>query len=135
MDTAAKILIVGGVLNLAYGFITGFFMVAIRQQQPVVPKYLTLAHMGPLMQGPMLLSLVIALNLSPLTPAVESAAAILLVAGSICLAAKDTLNWVQSVLDEFRERPTAGVILGALSVITSTIGLIIVMAGVWQGLF
>lgn len=134
MDTAAKILIVGGILNLAYGFITGFFMGAIRQNQPTVPKYLTLAHTGPLMQGPMLLGLVLALDLSPLWLTVEMAAAILLVVGSVALAAKDTLNWRQRVDDEFQERPVIGIILGAISVITSTVGLTIVLVGVVQGL-
>ena len=134
METAAKILIVGGVLNLTYGFLTGFFMGVIRQQQPAVPKYLTLAHTGPLMQGPMLLSLVFALELSPLTPTVETAAALLLVVGSVALAAKDTLNWRQDVHDEFQERPKMAMILGGLSVITSTVGLIIVILGVVQGL-
>lgn len=134
MSPAEKILIVGGIVNLAYGFLTGFFMGVIRQREPVVPKYLTLAHTGPLMQGPMLLGLVFALQLSPLAPSLEFAAASLLVVGSFFLAAKDTLNWLQQVQDEFRERPTIGMVLGSLSVLTATVGLLIILVGVFQGL-
>ena len=58
METAAKILIVGGILNLAYGFLTGVFLAGARKKAPTASKYLILAHTGPLMQGPMLLEFV-----------------------------------------------------------------------------
>jgi len=86
------------------------------------------------MQGPMLLSLVFALNLSPLSTSTESLAAWLLVAGSVFLAAKDTLYWAQGIKDEFQERPLSGVVLGSLSVLSSTLGLAILVFGVFQGL-
>ena len=134
MSSAEKILIVGGIVNLAYGFLTGFSMGVIRQREPVVPKYLTLAHTGPLMQGPMLLGLVFALQLSTLSPVLELVASCLLVAGSFFLATKDTWNWLRGIEDEFREKPTIGMILGGLSVFTATAGLLIMLIGVWQGL-
>ena len=130
MTTAERILIVGGVLNLAYAFVTGFILSAIRMKRPEAPKYLMLAHMGPLMQGAMLLGLVWAVQMSSLLESIEAWAAGLLVAGSLFLGAKDTVNWRQGVQDEFKEMPRVGMILGALSVLTATAGLFIIVVGV-----
>ena len=134
MTSAMKFLIVGGVINLAYSFLTGFILAAIRQKQPQPPKYLMFAHTGPLMQGAMLLGLVFAFQLSTIADSVEFWSATLLVIGSLLLAAKDTLNWIQHVEDEFRQRPPLGTILGTLSVLASTIGLIIIIVGVFSSL-
>jgi hypothetical protein len=133
MEIAAKILIVGGVLNLAYSFLTGFLLANTRRRSPAASKYLVFAHVGPLMQGPMLLSLVFAVILSPLPTGVKALAASLMVAESVFLAAKDTLNWVQGVKDEFVERPP-GVVLGGISVLLGMGGLLILIIGVFQGL-
>ena len=130
MEIAAKILIVGGVLNLAYGFVTGFLIARIRMGSPTVPKYLMLAHTGPFMQGAMLLGLNFALIMSTLSDDIEQIAAFLLVLGSALLALKDTLNWLASVEDEFSEKPTGIMELGAASVLCSTIGMVIVLYGV-----
>lgn len=135
MESAAKILIVGGVLHYAYSFIMGAFMGVIRQSEPTVPRYLTLTHVGAFMNGSMLLATTIALEMSPLAEGTETWAAILLVAGAALLALKDTVNWVLKVEDEFREkRRPYGKVLGGLSVLASTIGLIIVIIGVLRGL-
>ena len=133
MEIAAKILIVGGVLNLAYGFLTGIFLGKERSSKPTAPKYLVFAHVGPLMQGPALLGLVFAVNLSPLSPGIETIAAWLLVASSAFLAAKDTLNWVLGVKDEFQNRPTLGFILGTISALLAIPGLVILIVGVFRG--
>lgn len=58
MTLAEQILVLGGIINLVYGFITGFILAAIRQKKVEAPKYLMFAHIGPLMQGAMLLGLV-----------------------------------------------------------------------------
>jgi hypothetical protein len=134
MDSAAKILIIGGVLNLAYGLFTGFFLAKERMNRPEAPKYLIFAHVGPLMQGPMLLSLVFAINFSPLSSRTESLAAWLLVAGSMFLATKDTFYWIQGIRDEFAQRPPSGIVLGSLSAISSTLGLAILVFGIFRGL-
>ena len=65
METAAKIVIVGGVLNLAYSFVKGFLLAHARRTSPLASKYPVFVHVGPLMQGPMLLGLVFAVTLSP----------------------------------------------------------------------
>jgi hypothetical protein len=95
METAAKIVIVRGVLNLAYSFVTGFLLAHTRRMSPTTSKYLVFTHVGPLMQGPMQLSLVFAVTLSPQPALVKTLAASLMVAESAFLAVKDTLNWVQ----------------------------------------
>lgn len=130
METAAKILIVGGVLNLAYGFITGFIIGRIRMGSPTVSKYLMTAHTGTFMQGSMLLGLNFALAMSELSTDVEQAAAFLLVLGSITLALKDTLNWLANVEDEFSERASGITELTIASVLCSTVGFVIILFGV-----
>jgi hypothetical protein len=134
VDTAEKVLIVGGVLNLAYGFVTGFLLAGIRMRGPESPKYLTLAHIGPLMQGPMLLALVFAVQLSTLSGSLETVAASLVVAGSALLAVGDTSNWLQGIKDAPTERPPLGTLLTAGSVVASTAGLAVLIAGVFGGL-
>jgi hypothetical protein len=128
MSTAGKILIMGGVLNLAYGFLTGVFMSRVRRREPSVSKYLSLAHMGPLMWCPILLAMVIAVNFANLPVALAVAAAVLLVSGSFLLDAKDTINWLQGVTDEFVEHPP-GFVMGGVSGVAAAAGLLIVIVG------
>jgi hypothetical protein len=127
-------LVVGGVLNLAYSFVTGFLLANTRRTKPYASRYLVFAHVGPLMQGPMLLGLVFAVTLSPQPALVKTLAASLMVAESGFLAAKDTLNWGQRVKDEFVERPPGGIVLGGISVLLGVVGLLIFMVGIVQGL-
>lgn len=130
MTFAEELLVLGGVINLVYGFITGFVLAVIRQKQAVAPKYLMFAHIGPLMQGAMLLGLVFAVQMSTLADGVETAGAALLVVGALLLATKDTINWWQTTGDEFREKPVLGLAIGTLSVLTSSAGLLILTIGV-----
>ena len=130
MTFAEELLVLGGVINLIYGFITGFILAVIRQKQAVAPKYLMFAHIGPLMQGAMLLGLVFAVQMSTLADGVETAGAALLVVGALLLATKDTINWWQTIGDEFREKPVLGLAIGTLSVLTSSAGLLILTIGV-----
>ncbi len=130
MTFAEDLLVLGGVINLIYGFITGFILAVIRQKQAVAPKYLMFAHIGPLMQGAMLLGLVFAVQMSTLADGVETAGAALLVVGALLLATKDTINWWQTIGDEFREKPVLGLAIGTLSVLTSSAGLLILTIGV-----
>ena len=130
MTFAEELLVLGGVINLVYGFITGFVLAVIRQKQAVAPKYLMFAHIGPLMQGAMLLGLVFAVQMSTLADGVETAGATLLVVGALLLATKDTINWWQTIGDEFREKPVLGLAIGTLSVLTSSAGLLILTIGV-----
>jgi hypothetical protein len=130
MTLAEQILVLGGIINLVYGFITGFMLAVIRQRQPVAPKYLMFAHTGPLMQGAMLLGLVFAVQMAQLSPGVENAGAALLTVGALLLAIKDTVNWWQTIGDEFGEKPILGLVLGMVSVLASSVGLLILAVGV-----
>jgi hypothetical protein len=127
MEPAARILIVGGILNLVWGYVTGFFLSSVRTRAPEASKYLNLAHVGPLMWGPILLGLAVAVPLSH--TGLETLAAWLLVAASAVLDLKDTLNWLQGIRDEFLERPP-GFYLGAVSALLGGVGLAILTAGV-----
>ena len=133
METAAKVLIVGGVLNLAYGVITGLVLTNVRSRSPEAPRYLTLAHVGPLMQGPMLLGLALATGLSSLAGGLETTAAWLLVAGSAGIAAGDTLNWLGGAGDAFAERPP-GFFTQAAGGVATGVGVLILVIGVFRGL-
>jgi hypothetical protein len=133
METAAKVLIVGGMLNLGYGAITGLIISRLRSRSPEVPRFLTLAHIGPLMQGPMLLGIAVATGLSALPSGLEATAAWLLVGGSVGIAGGDTLLWLGRAKDAFAERPPA-FFLQALGGILTGAGIAIMIAGVFKGL-
>lgn len=133
MDYAAKVLVVGGLLNLTYAAITGVLISRVRATNPTVPRHLTLAHTGPLMQGTMLLALVVAFSLSTLASGLESLAAWLFVGGSVLVAAGDTLLWLDNTVDSFAERPP-GFYLQALGGPLIAVAIVITLIGVIKGL-
>ena len=105
ITAAEKVLIVGGVLNLAYGVLLGYPITVTRAKgAPATPKYLMAAHIGTLLHAAVLLGLVWAAWLSALGPGWLEVAAWLVVASSALVAAKDTLNWLTAVQDEFSEK-------------------------------
>lgn len=128
-DLADRLLIFGAVANLAYGFLTGFLLGKVRETR-AAPRYLTLAHTGPLMQAAMLFGLVFALKISALPSWAECTAAALFVLGSALIAARDTANWAQGVEDEFIEKPNLGTRLGLFGALASTVGLGIIIVGI-----
>jgi hypothetical protein len=134
MDTASKLLVLGGVLNLVYGLLTGIPASVIRSKQPTYSKYLRLVHVGALLWCPTLISLSVAVALSPLDATLELVAAGLMVAASVLLDAKDTLNWLMKVQDEFAEKPALPLLLGGLSSLASLVGAVILTIGVLQAL-
>lgn len=134
MEMAAKILIVGAVFNLAWGTVTGAVLANVRRSSEHASRYLVSAHVGPYMQGAMLLGLVIALNLSSLNAGLENIATALLVTSSVLLAVKDTFNWLVGVKDEFAERPVFSRSLGLIAFAIFIPGLAIVIIGVVQAL-
>ena len=97
---AEKVLIVGGVLNLAYGTLLGYPITVIRAKgAPATPRYLMAAHSSTLLHAAVLLGLAWAARLSALGPGWHDVAAWLLVVSSALIAAKDTLNWLTGVQD------------------------------------
>jgi hypothetical protein len=132
METAAKILIVGGRLNILYGLLTGIPAGIIRQNSPTYSKYLRFVHIGALMWGPLLISLALAVSLSTLDESLELAAAWLMVAASVLLDGKDTLNWLWRVEDEFAQQMRLPLAMGGLSALASIAGILILLVGVVQ---
>ena len=132
ITAAEKVLIVGGILNLAYGVLLGYPIIVTRSKgASVTPRYLMAAHIGTLLHGAVLLGLVWAAQMSTLGSGWEAIAAWLLVVSSGLVAAKDTLNWLTGVKDEFNE-PAAKRFapLGALAALGETVGVGIFLLGV-----
>jgi hypothetical protein len=130
ISAAEKVLIVGGVLNLAYGVLLGYpITVARLKGAPATPKYLMATHIGTLMHAAILLGLVWAARLSTLGQGWQDLAAWLVVVAFALIAAKDTLNWLTGVKDEFTEKAKTAP-LGALGALMTTIGVGIFLVGV-----
>lgn len=103
MDTAARILIAGGMSVLAFGFLLGIPMAVARSKAPRAPRYLLAAHLAAIIQGGLLLALTIAVGFSELSPGIESVAAALLLGGVVLFDLGLCLNWLQGVEDAFGE--------------------------------
>jgi len=132
LSAAEKVLIVGGVLNLAYGVLLGYPIMVIRAKgAPAIPRYLRAAHLGTLMHAAVLLGLVWAVRLSTLGSSWEAAGAWLFVISSALVATKDTLNWLTGSDDEFTGKArTRASVLGALAAVGETAGAAIFVVGV-----
>jgi len=134
METAAKVLIIGGVLNLALAFVIGFMLSNSRLKEPAkLQHYLNLDHKASLWEGFMLLGLVFAVELADLSSGLKSLAAALLVASSAFQDGSSVLNWLQGVADEFAER-SPGFVLATINAILATVGLAILIVGDFRGL-
>ncbi|AYV56258.1 hypothetical protein [Leptospira kmetyi] len=125
-----KILILAGVLNLAYGSLTGFPYALARKKAEYPSRYLQAAHIGSLMQGAMLLGLVVAFRYANLSENLALIGASLFAVSSLFLALKDTANWLQGIKDEFQENPVLGKLLGAIGVVTNLAGIFVIIYGV-----
>lgn len=130
MDTASKLLILGGMTGLAASFVLGFFFAKEREKAQYANRYLVMAHVGGLMGGTMLLALVVAVRYSNLGAGLETMAAALIVGGTLALVTKDTLNWRQGVTDEFKQQPELQTKVGIAGVIAMSGGLLVIFIGV-----
>jgi hypothetical protein len=134
MSTATKVLLVAGMLNLMVGALSGIPMGLKRQAgAPTVPKYLTMVHLGGLMQGPLLIATGFALTISELSAWLNTTAALLLGVGSGVLLLKDTINWRQGVTDEFAQN-SVGLKLANVFVPMHLVGITLATVGVFTGL-
>ncbi|GBF37839.1 hypothetical protein [Leptospira johnsonii] len=131
MNLPEKILILTGVLNLAYGSLTGFAYAFARMKAEFPSRYLQAAHIGSLMQGAMLLGLVLAFQYATaLSETLSFVGAVSFAASSGFLALKDTVNWLQGIKDEFKENPPLGKIIGGIGVTANLVGIGIIVYGV-----
>ncbi|GAB3206468.1 hypothetical protein [Nocardia tengchongensis] len=130
MTATDKILIIGGLSTLTYGALLGYPLVALRQRagNPPAPRYLNVAHVGAILQGALVLGLVWAARLSDLSSGWNITAAWLVVASGALIAAKDTINWLTGVEDEFTEKARTAP-LGVAGAVALTVGLIIFIVG------
>jgi hypothetical protein len=130
METAAKILVLGGVLNLALAFILGFALSRYRVNAPHVgPPYLHLAHKNALWEGFMLLGLVFAVQLAQMTERTKVIAALLVVAASVLQDGSSITAWLMGTKDEFAQR-SLSFYLATANAILASIGLAILVFGV-----
>jgi hypothetical protein len=128
------VLIAGAVLNLAHRVLLGYPITVIRAKgAPATPRYLMATHVGTLLQAAILLGLVWAARLSTLGPGWQDVAAWLVVVSSALIAAKETLNWLTGVQDEFSERAKT-VPSAALAALGEPIGIGIFVVGVLKAL-
>jgi hypothetical protein len=136
ITVAEKVLIAGGVLNLAYRMLLGYPITVIRAKgAPATPKYLMATHVSTLLHAVVLLGLVWAARLYTLGTGWQDLPAWLVVVSSALIAAKDTVNWLTGVQDEFGEKAKAKAVpLAALAAPCTTIGIGIFVAGVLKAL-
>ena len=132
MSRAQEIVIVYGVLSLAYGFALGMPLSRERMAAPTASRHLVIAHLSAILQGAMYLGLSAAFAMSTLTPSLETSAAVLLVCGSVLFVAGATLNWRQRIGDHFAER-SRGWRCFALSSVGHLGGMALVVVGVLMG--
>ena len=130
MSTAAKVLIVGGVLNLAAAFVLGYVLSNKRLNPPNQgPFYLNLAHKNALQEGYMLLGLTWAVTLAHIGSTWLTVAAWLIVASSVFQVGAAVVAWLQGTTDEFKER-SPSFYLATINAILVSVGLAILVYGV-----
>lgn len=135
METAAKILILGGVLNLAVAFVMGFILSRYRLNPPNEgPYYVNLAHKNALWEGFMLLGLVFAVQFVEMKESTKVIAALLIVAASALQDISSITAWLQGTKDEFRQRSLSFYLATANAILVS-LGLAILIFGVIRTLF
>lgn len=103
-DAATRILVIGGMSVLAFGFLLGIPMAATRSKAPRAPRYLFAVHLAAIIQGGLLLALTIAVGFSNLSAGTETTAASLLVVGVVLFDLGLAMNWLQGVEDAFTEQ-------------------------------
>ena len=135
MDTAAKILIVGGLASLLFSFVIAFRLALARQADPMADHHLLLGvHVNALWQGFMLLGLVWAVGLSDLSSGLETTAALLLVAATTLSNTATAMAWRENKTNLFL--PPLGLTfqLARVNAILAFIGLVILIVGALSGL-
>lgn len=135
MDTAAKILVIGGLVSLVYAFVMGFVLSQVRLKDHMIPQPRLLnVHVVALWEGFMLLGLVFGVVLSNLSSGVETAAALLLIAGGFFQLFANTIAWTQKLEDLFAPPHGAVYSMAVINAILHFAGLIILTFGAIKAL-
>jgi hypothetical protein len=135
MDTAAKILIIGGLVSLLYSFVMAFKLALERQADPMADRHLLLqVHVVSLWEGFMLLGLVWAVRLSDLSSGLETTAALLLVAGGTLQMIGNTMAWRENNTNLFAPPRGMTFQVARLNAFLAFAGLVILVIGAFKGL-
>ena len=113
MDTATRILIVGGMSVLSAGLLLGIPMAATRSKAPRAPRYLLIAHLAAIIQGGLLLALTVAMNFSRQSEGLENAAASILVGGVGLFILGNSMNWLRGTEDAFADKTVGNKVAAA----------------------
>lgn len=133
LEVPQMVLLGGGLFNIVYGFLTGFAFATARKEGEFAPRYLVMLHMGTLMQGSMLMALSLILPVVVLDPINKELAARLMVFSSLCIAMKDTYNWLAGVTDEYGQKKVFSQAVGAAGALGGSIGLAMLTSGFVRG--
>ena len=134
-DTAAKILIIGGLASLLYSFGIAFKLALERLADPEADRHLLLqVHVVSLWEGFMLLGLVWAVVLSDLSTSLETVAALLLVAGGTLQVIGNTRAWRENNQNLFAPPRGLTYQIARLNAILAMAGLVILVVGALKGL-
>jgi MFS superfamily sulfate permease-like transporter len=133
LDASGEVLIVGGCTSILYGFLLGLPLTMARMKSPTASRHLVTAHLASIIQGATLVALASVMDVSDLPHAIETLAAVLLVAGAVLFVAGALANWRQNVEDHFATR-SIGWKLFATSGPVNITGAITVLIGVLRGL-
>lgn len=130
---AVRVLVAGGVLNLALSFLLGWLLSAKRMKEPMDKhRWLLTAHEVSLQEGLLLLGCAFALLFAQLSLTTALIGAWLLVLGSIFQDLSGILNWLRSVDDQFAAK-SIGWISATINAVLNTAGLAIVVVGALKG--
>jgi len=133
VDTSEKVLLVGGVVSLTYGFLLGLPLTMARMKAPTASRHLVTAHLAAIIQGATLVALSEMIAHSELPTAIETTAAVLLVGCAGLFVAGAVANWRQAVEDHFAERSLGWKLL-ASSGPANVAGIVIILIGTLRGL-
>jgi len=135
METASKVLIIGGLGSLLFSFVMAFLLSQQRLADPQADRHLLLqVHVVSLWEGFMLLGLVWAVQLSTLSSGLETLAASLLVAGAALQLMANTNAWREGNTNLFAPPRGLTFQLARLNAILAFAGLVILVVGALKGL-
>jgi len=130
VEAASRVLLVGGVLNVALSFALGWILSVHRTRDPIDKHHwLLVAHTVSLQEGLLLLGMSYAINFAALPGGLAITAAWLLVAASVFQDFSGIVNWVRHTGDQFAEKST-GWVLASINAFLNTGGIAIVVIGV-----
>jgi hypothetical protein len=134
-DTAAKILIIGGLASLLFSFVMAFNLALQRMADPEADRQRLLqVHIVSLWEGFMLLGLVWAVALSDLSSGLETTAALLIVAGGALQLISNTMAWRQNITNLFAMPRGLAFQLARVNAFLAFAGLVILIVGALKGL-